>query len=612
MKKICMRFLCALGTLSLFLLFVIYPIFSFAHKKKFDVSAIKTEGVYPLAVIGGGAAGCAAALYGARAGYQVALIKGNMPGGLITQSHSVKNWLGSSEIDGAKLGQSFLDHATSYKEVVAIEGEVEKVDFSSWPYTISIKDRKQDIKCLSVIVALGAAPVHLNVPGEKTYWGRGVTNCATCDGELYREKVVGVVGGGDSAIVEVDYLSRIAKKVYLFVRGPSLRAKDMRKEEVLSRQNVEVFYEKEVSEIKGDEQNLTHVKISGQRGAKNQEVSLDGLFLAIGHKPATDLFKKQLRCDKEGYITLSSLQETSVPGVFAAGDIVDPYFKQALTAAGDGVKAGMRAIEFLAQIGYQTPRKNKESDSQESVDKQLTEGKVISILSLEELEEEVGKPIILKLFATWCSTCTAMKPDFEEFAKKHPEYTCLEADGDKAKSIKDFYKSKIRGYPTILFIDEQGELLGAKVGSMKIKQLEDEAFKLFVKEEPKEEQTSVVEETPLQIPKGVQHVRTMEELQQLYSYHLPIILDVYASWCGPCKVMKPLFEQIASELQGQIICVSADYDAAKEVANTYRISSFPTFIFLSSNGAEQKRRLGSCSKGELLRDISNFVRSFEK
>ncbi len=303
-------------------------------------------------VLGGGIGSLTSALYLARAGIVPTVIEGPSPGGLITQSHSVQNWPGEMEISGTKLAdkvraQVEANGAKLYQE------EVVAVDFSKRPYLITTRgigeEETTQRQANSVIIALGSKPNFLSIPGEQTYWGRGISNCAVCDGSLYRNAKVGIVGGGDAAVLEALYLSNIAKEVTVFIRKDAFRGiEETRIQALKAKSNIKVLYNTQLQEVKGtkDKLNAVVLKTSDKPA---YDFPLDGLFLAIGSTPNSSLFKGALELDPQGYIVLKNDQETSIPGVYAMGDIVDPVYKQAITAAGDGAKAALQAERHLSK-----------------------------------------------------------------------------------------------------------------------------------------------------------------------------------------------------------------------------------------------------------------------
>lgn len=306
---------------------------------------------YPVVVLGGGVGALTSATYLARAGISPLVITGPTPGGALTQSHSVQNWPGETEISGIDLvekmqAQALLNGAALRPEVVV------EVDFSKHPFIITTKDPYKNelkkIKAQACIIAVGSVPNLLGVPGEKAYFSNGVYSCAVCDGSLYKDKTVAIVGGGDAALTEANYLSNIAKKVYIVVRKEQFKSvEEQRKREILSRANIEVLYRTTIEEIKGDGEKVTSLVLQ-KDGKQKGELPVDALFLAIGAKPNTELFKGQLALDEQGFILLEKQQQTSVKRVFALGDVVDRDFNQAITAAGDGAKAALQAQKAIS------------------------------------------------------------------------------------------------------------------------------------------------------------------------------------------------------------------------------------------------------------------------
>jgi thioredoxin reductase (NADPH) len=301
----------------------------------------------PVVVIGGGVAGLTSALYLARAGYLPIVITGPQSGGLLTQSQSIQNWPGESEISGFELTLKMRKQVEA-SGAIFVEEELLEVDFTQRPYQIVTKDlntsKKIQRKADSVLIAMGTTPRKLSIPGEDVYWGKGISNCAVCDGSLYRGKVVGVVGGGDAAVLEALYLSNIAKEVHVFVRASDWKATDKARVQRLEQQkNVHIQFDSPLSQIIGSHQKITHVKLS-----KGNQVALDGLFLAIGSTPNTrPFFERQLELDKDGFIVVDKRCETSLPGVYALGDIADPEYKQAITASASGAIAALEVVKYL-------------------------------------------------------------------------------------------------------------------------------------------------------------------------------------------------------------------------------------------------------------------------
>lgn len=303
----------------------------------------------PVLILGGGPAGLTAAIYCGRAGIKPVVITGDTIGGMITQSPRVENWPGQNAISGIALGEDLKNQAQINGAQLLSEEVIDVLfsqELSQKPHRITTRSLLTQEETVYhtpiVVIALGATPNRLQVPGEQMYWSKGVYSCAICDGGFYKDKIVAVVGGGDGALTEAQYLANLAKKVYIIVRGRAFRTVEKQREKhVLSLPNIEVLYQSVVKEIRGDNTKLSSLVIANQKHKKNQQLPVDALFLAIGSIPNTKLFANQLELDL-GYIKLKEHQKTSIEGVYAAGEIADPEFKQAICAAADGAKAAMQ------------------------------------------------------------------------------------------------------------------------------------------------------------------------------------------------------------------------------------------------------------------------------
>ena len=304
-------------------------------------------------IIGSGPAGYTAAIYTGRANISPVLYEGIQPGGQLTITTEVENFPGYPEgISGTQL----MDDLRAQAERFGVEirnGIITKVDFSERPYKITIDDEKQ-IEAETVIISTGASAKYLGLDDEKKYAGMGVSACATCDGFFYRKKVVAVVGGGDTACEEAIYLAGLAKQVYLIVRKPYLRASQIMQDRVMSHPKIQVLFEHNTVGLFGENgvEGIHLVKRKGEADEEFYDLAIDGFFLAIGHKPNSDVFKPWIETDEVGYIiTEGASPRTRVPGVFAAGDVADPHYRQAITAAGSGCKAAIEAERFLSANG---------------------------------------------------------------------------------------------------------------------------------------------------------------------------------------------------------------------------------------------------------------------
>ena len=297
-------------------------------------------------IIGSGPAGYTAAIYTARAGLNPVLYEGITPGGQLTTTTEIENFPSHPEgIDGNELMSRMRAQAERFGTDIRF-GAVTKAELGARPFVITIDGEKQ-IEAQSVIICTGATAKYLGLPSEERFKGMGVSACATCDGFFYRKKYVAAVGGGDTACEEATYLAGLCRQVYLIVRKPFLRASQAMQERVKNTPNIEVLFEHNTAEILGDESGVTGIRVRHNNGTE-REIELSGIFMAIGHHPNTELFAGQVELDEQGYIvTKDGSSRTNIEGVFAAGDVQDPHYRQAITAAGSGCRAALDCERFL-------------------------------------------------------------------------------------------------------------------------------------------------------------------------------------------------------------------------------------------------------------------------
>ena len=300
-------------------------------------------------IIGSGPAGYTAGIYAGRANLYPVIYEGNQPGGQLTQTSEIENFPGYPEGIG---GMDMMDELRRQAERFGAEvrsRHIESIDLSKRPF-VAVDDRGEEISAETVIICTGASAKYLGLPDEIKYQGMGVSACAVCDGFFYRKKEVAVVGGGDTACEEALYLSSLAKKVYLIVRKSYLRASEVMKKRVVDTPNIEILFDCNVTGLYGDGvvEGAHVVRAVGTPQEDHFDITIDGFFLGIGHNPNTEFLKGQVELDKEGYIKVKGDSTlTSVEGVFAAGDVADPHYRQAIVAAGSGAKAALDAEHFL-------------------------------------------------------------------------------------------------------------------------------------------------------------------------------------------------------------------------------------------------------------------------
>ena len=301
-------------------------------------------------IIGSGPAGYTAAVYAARAMLKPIMVTGMEPGGQLTTTTDVENYPGFAEvIQGPWLMEQMKEQAQAVGTEM-IQDHISSVNFKSKPFE-AIGDGGQKYTADTIIISTGAQARWLNIESEQKFRGFGVSACATCDGFFFKNKTVAVVGGGNAAVEEAMFLTKFASKVKLIHRRNELRAEKMLQKKLMENKKIEIIWDSVVEEVVGDEdpKNVKGLKIKNVKTDEIKELKIDGLFIAIGHDPATQLFKDQLNMDKEGYlITKPDSTETNIPGVFAAGDVKDKIFRQAVTAAGMGCMSALEAEKYLA------------------------------------------------------------------------------------------------------------------------------------------------------------------------------------------------------------------------------------------------------------------------
>lgn len=304
-------------------------------------------------IIGSGPAGYTAAIYASRANLEPVLYEGMEPGGQLTTTTEVENFPGYPDgITGPEMMEDLKKQATRFGTDVR-PGRATAVDFSVHPLQVTI-DNEKVIEADTVIISTGATAKYLGLDDEKKYAGQGVSACATCDGFFYRKKKVAVVGGGDTACEEATYLAGLAEKVYMIVRKPYLRATKIMQERVMNNPKIEILFEHNAVGLFGEKgvEGVHLVKRLGEADEERYDIAVDGFFLAIGHKPNTEIFKDYVALDEVGYIkTEAPSTRTNVEGVFACGDVADPIYRQAVTAAGTGCRAAIDAERYLTEKG---------------------------------------------------------------------------------------------------------------------------------------------------------------------------------------------------------------------------------------------------------------------
>lgn len=304
--------------------------------------------VHPLVIIGSGPAGLTAAIYASRANLKPIVIDGDQPGGQLMGTSLVENWPGQESIMGPQLMLNMRAHAKALGTEF-VPGTLASAQLTNKPFALTTS-KGLHLECHSIIIATGASPLHLNCPGESEYWGKGVTTCAVCDGAFYKDKKVIIVGGGDTAMEDASFMTKFTKDITIVHIKDTLTACAAMQERVINHPNIKIIYNSTVSEIKGNGSHVTGAEITHQKTREKTEVAVDGIFVAIGLRPNTLAFKGQLQLTPYGFVEIFDETKTSIEGVFAAGDVFDQRYRQAITAAGSGCKAALDAERYLKNI----------------------------------------------------------------------------------------------------------------------------------------------------------------------------------------------------------------------------------------------------------------------
>ena len=305
--------------------------------------------IHEVLIIGSGPAGLTAAIYAARAELNPVVFEGKDPGGQLIWTSLVENWPGNISILGAHLINNIKKHAKHFGAHTTNES-IAKVDFTAHPFTL-FTDKGTEYKTKSVIIATGAGPRKLNCPGEKEYWGKGVTTCAICDGAFFKDMPVVIVGGGDTAMEDASFMSKFTNNITIVHILDKLTASAAMQTRILENPNINILYNSTVTEIKGNGEHVTDIVIKNQKTDEETTIPARALFLAIGLKPNTEFLKGALKLDKYGYIeTFCPTTATSVEGVFACGDAADYIYKQAITSSATGCMAALDAQRYLSKL----------------------------------------------------------------------------------------------------------------------------------------------------------------------------------------------------------------------------------------------------------------------
>lgn len=443
------------------------------NARSFDMACLRdSNNLVPMVIIGSGPAGLNAALYAGRAQLDPLVIEGDNPGGALMETTYVENWPARSKI----LGKDIISEAREQAKGAGakfLRDTVTSVDFSQWPYAIYTQ-KGITLRALSIVIATGSTPKTLGIPGEKDYWGKGVTTCALCDAPFHKGHTVVVIGGGDSAIEEATQLAAYADKVYILVRKDSMRAARSMQDRLKGYPTISVLFNKEVTAIRGDDKEVTHIDVYDNVTKQSETMQAQGVFLAIGHTPNSALFAHDLVIDEQGYIAVDKItQQTSVPGVFAAGDVQDNVFKQAVVASGDGAKASISAASFLMHQGYSAAFEESLHANMFKFGQEADARKhVVALRSEQDFVEKVKQSqgtVVVDFYADYCPSCLKMLPDVEEIANTFAEsVTFYKVDVEEVSSVAE--DLHIKSIPALL-VFQNGALVGRFNEAMSRQQL---------------------------------------------------------------------------------------------------------------------------------------------
>lgn len=464
---------CILAGLTIFSLVYVWNTRCKSHRQ-YTISkelALDATNVVPMLILGSGPAGLSAALYGARANVKTLALEGNKPGGALMETSYIENWPGAKRVLGSQIIGQLKQQAQSFGAEF-ISDAAQSIDTTAWPFTVKTEGGKT-IRALTVVVATGSTPKKLGVPGESEYWGKGVTTCAVCDAPFHKGNDVVVIGGGDSAIEEALQLAPYAKTVTILVRKDTMRAAASMQQRMKEVENITVEYNVALQEIKGNDTEVTEVVIKNTVTGELSTKKVTGVFLAIGHDPNSSLFagSEEMR-DNNGYINLlGRSQHTPLEGIFAAGDVADPTYKQAGYSAGAGTAAALDAVAFLQDHGFnESVFKQMEPHFFEPFLEEKIEVPLMgSLAQLKNVLTYSKGPVFVDFFAEYCPSCMRMLPAVASVGAQYEgKATFVKVDVEQVKEIADEYHV---GAIPVLLVFKGGQLVARYNEAMTRKEL---------------------------------------------------------------------------------------------------------------------------------------------
>lgn len=472
------KFYCGIYRLNnLILLILISNMFGYSYIYNKEVNAKHDKNFVPIAIIGSGPAGMTAGMYGSRSGYHTVVFKGDLPGGQLVNAAWVENWPGLKKASGKIAMEKLTDQAKSFGTVIC-DQEIKSIDFSKYPYVLNTSNDKQ-IRAGSVIIASGANPRKLGVTGEKKYWGHGIQHCALCDAPLYKNKVVAIAGGGDASIEQVLLLEPYAKKIYFLVRGKSIRASQHMQDKLKKIPNLKIIYNVQIVSFEGDNKNLKKVLIKNKIRNSVSSIAIDGAFISIGQEANSQFLDNQLPLTDQACVKVDCKQETVVPGVFAAGNIVDSIYRQANVACAQGCKAALNAQKFLVRKNIDCnkfkdefylygERKKNIKNSKIKTESKGDHSMKNSVSSLEQLDKAIKNSknsLLIFLFSPSCPHCHQMMPIIDEIASNNSNLEVVEVDLSQESAHAIAEKYNVSGVPHFILYKDS-KLVNETAGSM--------------------------------------------------------------------------------------------------------------------------------------------------
>lgn len=419
-------------------------------------AAFDKDNVVDILIIGSGPAGLLAAIYGGRAHHDTWVLEGNEPGGLLTKTSLVENWPGEVSIMGQDIINNLKIQAERHGAQFLADSAI-RIDFSSYPYVVYTEEGKV-LHALSIIIATGATPKKLDIPGEEQFWGKGVTNCAICDAPCFEGLDVIVIGGGDAAVEEALQLAPYAASITIMVRGNAMRAAPSMKARLQGYSNIKVRYNVSLAEIEGDKRGVTHMAVKETTTSVVTKEPISGVFLAIGQIPNTHIFKDQIKLLATGHIALVDVlhrtQKTSVPGVFVAGDVADIRYRQASVAAGDGARASIDADEFLRSIGFNEDTGHLLEDRRLVVYDDMRMQYIQTLASMNDYTAQMKNSglVCLDFYTESCPSCLHMLPVVGYIAQQYADKVkFFKIDIEQSSDVAAHFG--VKNVPTLLLLN---------------------------------------------------------------------------------------------------------------------------------------------------------------